>query len=187
MGPAAAEDSVFRPGLVLEALARAKVRVIVVGAFAAVLRGIPGVLTRDIDIAPALDAGNLQRLAEVLHAHGATVRIEGHTRGPVELPADGGLIARAPILNLHLPAIGDVDVIHSAAAATQARAALTFDVLSRAATPEPLPGTRRRVLVMSEQDWVDAKRTPPVRPRDREHLDAYERWAAERGRSRVAG
>ena len=56
---------------------------------------------------PELAGENLQRLAEVLHALGATVRVENHGAGPVGLPPDGGLLAKAPILNLHLPGVGD--------------------------------------------------------------------------------
>lgn len=157
------------------------VRVVVVGAFAAQLRGVPGIVTRDLDLTPALDEENLQRLADLLHELSATVRVEPHALGPVELPADGGLIARAPILNLHLPGVGDVDVIHRAAAANETRGALDYSLLAGNATPMAVAGETSRLLVMSERDWLDAKLSPPVREKDAVHVALYRRWLEERG------
>lgn len=175
-----APEPAFDPERLLAALRGRKVRVIVVGAMVARIRGFADIATQDIDLTPDLDRDNLQGLADVLHELGATVRIENQVAGPVRLPADGGLIARAPILNLHLPGIGDVDVIHQAASATSGRGPLTFEALARGATLESLPGTRLKVLVMSEADWVESKQTPPVREKDELHLAAYRR---SRGRS----
>ena len=155
-------------------------RVIVVGAFAAQIRGIDGVVTRDLDLAPQLGHANLQQLAGVLNEMGATVRIRNHRSGPVDLPADGVLLARTPILNLHLSQVGDVDVIHQVANPTRDRGALTFELLVGRATLERLGGTDTVALVMSEQDWLDSKRTPPVREKDLLHIRAYERWRAGR-------
>jgi hypothetical protein len=74
-------------------------------------------------------------------------------------------------------------VIHQGAAATGERGPLDYVLLERGATPLRLPDTQLSVLVMSEEDWIDAKRTPPVREKDRAHLRAYERWrAAAEGR-----
>lgn len=168
-------EAAFDPEGLIAALRRRRVRAIVVGAMAARIRGFADIATQDIDLTPDLERDNLQRLADALYEHGATVRIDNHAAGPVRLPADGGLIARAPILNLHLPGIGDVDVIHQAAKATSDRGALTFDALVERATLETLPGTRVKVLVMSEEDWVDSKETAPVREKDELHLAAYRR------------
>lgn len=74
----------------------------VVGAYAGQLLDLP-LQTLDLDLVPDLDRGNLQRLAETLHALGTTVRIRNLAAGPVALPPDGGLLAKAPILNLHVP------------------------------------------------------------------------------------
>jgi hypothetical protein len=174
MGSREAEPT-FDPERLLAALRRRRVRVILVGAMVAGVRGFADIATQDVDLTPDLDRDNLQRLAEVLHELGATVRVQSQAAGPVRLPADGGLIARAPILNLHLPGIGDVDVIHQAAEGNSKRGALTFETLARGATLESLPGTRVKVLVMSEADWVESKRTPPVREKDELHLAAYRR------------
>ena len=161
-------------------LSRRGVWVIVVGAFAARMRRVGGIVTRDLDLAPDLDSANLQQLAEVLNELGATVRIHNHEPGPVDLPADGELIARAPILNLHLHEVGDVDVIHQVANPTRERDALNFKSLAAHATLEPVPGTDVTALVMSERDWLESKRTPPVRDKDLLHIRAYERWRAHR-------
>jgi hypothetical protein len=173
----------FEPVDLLARLVRERVRFVVVGAFAAELRGI-AVTTLDLDIAPALDAENLQRLAEVLHDLGATIRVENHALGPVRLPADGALIARTAILNLHLPTVGDVDVIHDAGP-LGTKPPLDFVHLEPRASRQPLAGAGVKLLVMSEEDWVDAKRRPPVRAKDRMHLRAYEAWVRARdgGRS----
>ena len=168
-------EPTFQPLAALEALTERGVRFVVVGAFAAQLREIGGIVTRDLDIAPALDRANLDRLAELLADLGATVRIENDRLGPVELPSDGGLIAKAPILNLHLPGLGDLDVIHEAAAATGRRGPLNFEYLVARASAVRLRGGTT-VLVMSEEDWIEAKRSPPLRERDTLHLDAYRRW-----------
>ena len=173
-------DPFFRPEALLLALSDRDVRVVVVGAFAAQIRGVGGVLTRDLDLTPDLERHNLQALAEVLTGLGATVRIRNHQLGPVDLPPDGVLLARTPILNLHLAAIGDVDVIHQVANPTRDRAALTYELLVGGATLEAVPGTEVTALVMSEQDWLDAKRTPPVREKDLLHIQAYERWRGTR-------
>jgi hypothetical protein len=171
----------FEPAKLLDALRRRDVEAIVVGAYAAELLAIP-VVTIDLDLIPAPDPANLQRLAEALHDFGATVRVRNLELGPVRLPADGGLIAKAPILNLHLPGIGDVDVIHRAAEATaDGGGPLDFAALRGRATRRAVAGSRLRVLVMSEADWVASKRAPPVREKDVQHLRLYERWRAGRG------
>jgi hypothetical protein len=46
---------------------------------------------------------------------------------------------------------------------------------------ERIPGTRISVLVMSEADWIETKRTPPVREKDQRHIEAYEKWRQGRG------
>src|SRR5215210_5420517 len=135
-------EPVFDPEPVLAELRRRGIRAVVVGALVARIRGFAAIETRDLDLVPDLDPENLQQLAEALHGLGATVRVDNHAPGPVRLPADGGLIAKAPILNLHIPGVGDVDVIHQAANPTDERPALTYSEMSEAATEEKLPGSR---------------------------------------------
>lgn len=144
------------------------------------LWGVEGIATADLDVTPALDEENLQRLAEALHALGATIRVANHSVGPIELPPDGRLLARTLILNLHLPGIGDVDVIHEAARATDLRPPLSFAELEPRSTEENVPGGKSPTLTMSEEDWVAAKRASPMREKDVVHLDLYLSWRAER-------
>lgn len=58
-------DAVFDPERIFEALADSSVSFVLIGGMAAILHGDAGV-TMDIDIAPAYDAGNLDRLAKAL-------------------------------------------------------------------------------------------------------------------------
>lgn len=173
-------DPTFEPRIVLERLLERDVRLVVVGAFAAEIRGIAGIATRDLDVAPDLSEENLQALAETLHALGATIRLDAHGPGPVRLPSDGRLIARAPILNLHIVGAGDIDVIHAAGATADGEKPLDYEHLAPRATTEPVAGTGLSMLVMSEADWLESKRRPPVREKDRLHIAAYERWRAAR-------
>lgn len=78
-----------------------------IGGYAAVLAGID-IVTRDIDITPAIEPANLQRLAEALSELHAAIRVR--VGEPVPLPADPRLLARAEIWNLTTDA-GDLDVI----------------------------------------------------------------------------
>lgn len=174
-------DPIFRPEVLLNALAERGVEVIVVGAFAAEVWGVRGMATRDLDLVPDPASPNLQNLADVLCELAATVRIENHSVGPVALPPDGGLIAKTPILNLHLQDVGDVDVIHAASSGSDGRERLDWRVLVSGARPLTLPGAAAPVLVMSEEHWAAAKLAPPIRPKDRAHLDVYLRWRAGDG------
>lgn len=92
------EHPSFQPQLILEVLARHRVRCVVIGAYAAVLAGAE-VLTADIDITPATDDANLARLAAALGELHAAIRV-GAGEPPVPLPADPRLLARTEILNL---------------------------------------------------------------------------------------
>lgn len=171
-------EPVFRPEALIEALAERGIRVIVVGAFAAQMRGVTGMGTRDLDLVPDLAPANLQGLAEVLCGFAATVRIENHSVGPVALPPDGGLIANTPILNLHLADVGDVDVMHAATIGGDGRDRLDWRALIADASRLAVPGVAAAILVMSEDHWIESKLSPPVRPKDRSHLELYARWRA---------
>lgn len=62
----------YEPGPILAALEAEGVRYVVIGGTAAVIRGAPYV-TFDLDITPARDVANLDRLAGALEKLGATV------------------------------------------------------------------------------------------------------------------
>ena len=77
-------EQAFDPVALLEALHDAAVRFVLIGGMAAVLHGDVGV-TVDIDIAPARDPDNLQRLAAALRALDARIRADAVPDG---LPFD---------------------------------------------------------------------------------------------------
>jgi len=97
----------FDPQRMLEVLARHHVQCVVIGGYAAVLAGID-IVTRDIDITPATDPANLQRLTDALQELHAAIRARPG-EPPVPLPADPHLLARAEIWNLATDA-GELDI-----------------------------------------------------------------------------
>ncbi len=96
----------FAPQRILEVLARHEVRCVVIGGYAAVLAGVE-IVTRDVDIIPALDADNMERLAPALEELHAGIRVPNEP--PIPLPADPKLLAKAQIWNLATDA-GDLDI-----------------------------------------------------------------------------
>lgn len=76
----------YRPDEMLEVLERHRVRYVVIGGFAAELRGSPYV-TRDVDVTPARTRDNLRRLATALEELDAKLRVPD-VEEPVEVPLD---------------------------------------------------------------------------------------------------
>lgn len=70
----------FDPVRMLSALAKEKVRFVLIGGMAAVLHGDVGV-TIDLDVVPDREAANLERLAKALRRLGARIRTEGQPEG----------------------------------------------------------------------------------------------------------
>lgn len=75
-------DSGFDPERIFTALADEGVRFVLIGGMAAILHGDVGV-TVDIDIVPAIDPANLDRLAIALRSLHARIRAEGVPDGLV--------------------------------------------------------------------------------------------------------
>jgi hypothetical protein len=75
------------------------VRYVVIGALAAQLQGAPIPRTRDIDITPATDSDNLQRLSNALHELNARIRTADVPEG-LPFDHDGVSLSRARIWNL---------------------------------------------------------------------------------------
>jgi hypothetical protein len=94
-----AEWPEFRPQELLQRLIAADVDFVVVGGIAAVVHG-SAAITRDLDITYATDSGNLERLARVLVALGATLR--GVTDDVPFVP-DGRTLRRTRVLTLDTP------------------------------------------------------------------------------------
>lgn len=100
----------FDPERILGALSDAEIRYVLIGGMAAILHGDAGV-TIDLDIAPAFDPENLERLAAALRSLGARVRAEGSPEG-VPFDCSGAFLhnlGRDAVLNLTTRA-GDIDV-----------------------------------------------------------------------------
>jgi hypothetical protein len=99
--------STFDPERLLKALARRRVRYVLIGAVAARLQGFPR-MTADTDITPATDAANLRRLATALRDINSKVYTESVPDGlPFDCSAES--LARARVWNLVTDA-GRVDV-----------------------------------------------------------------------------
>ena len=77
-------DAAFNPERIFAALADSEVRFVLIGGMAAILHGDAGV-TMDVDIAPAYEHENLDRLATALRGIRARIRAEGARDG---LPFD---------------------------------------------------------------------------------------------------
>jgi hypothetical protein len=88
------------------------VEFVVVGGIAARLRGAP-LLTQDVDVTPATDRRNLERLAAALEDLGARLRTATEPDG-VPFPFDPGLLESATVWTLTTKH-GDLDLVVSPA------------------------------------------------------------------------
>ena len=155
-------EPTFDPAAVLAALHDADVRFVLIGGMAAVLHGDVGV-TVDIDIAPAYDPDNLERLAAALRALEARIRADGTPEG---LPFDcsAGFLRNAgpdALLSLTTRA-GALDVAFVPAGTTG------YEDLKRdAVTMEPAEGLS--ILVASLADIIRSKQAAD-REKDRQAL-----------------
>ncbi len=97
----------YRPDAILAVLHRHEVRYVLIGGFAAVLRG-SAVPTYDVDIVPEPSAENLARLSAALRDLDARVRVDGMAGG-LAFDHDADSLAQLSVLNLVTTA-GDLDV-----------------------------------------------------------------------------
>ena len=101
----------FDPVEICRVLSDKGVKYVVLGGFAAVVHGSP-VPTEDIDVIPARDSENLERLAQALQQMNAAIRTSD---GPVHTRIDAGFIANMPnMLNL-VTDFGDMDLVFNPA------------------------------------------------------------------------
>ena len=98
----------FDPERILRALARHRVRFVLIGASAARLQGFPRV-TAGADIAPAMDPENYARLASALRELNARVYTEAVPDG-LAFAFDGASLTRATLWNLVTDA-GRLDLV----------------------------------------------------------------------------
>jgi hypothetical protein len=93
---------------ILDVLVHQGVRFVVIGAVAAIAQGSP-LPTEDIDITPAPDRENLERLAAALLELEATLRVEGESEG-VPFPFDATSLGQNEIWTLTTPH-GHLDIV----------------------------------------------------------------------------
>ena len=117
---------------ILEELTRHEVDYVLVGGLAAQTHGNTR-MTNDVDLIPAPDPRNLDRLADALRTLDARVLNPGHEA----LEIDAKMLSPATIWQLSTP-YGDIDVLHDAPGAA------------------PYPQLRERALVIS----LDEARIP---------------------------
>jgi hypothetical protein len=89
----------FDASAIISSLNRHGVHYVVIGALAAQLQGAPIPRTRDIDITPATDTDNLQRLSNALHELNARIRTAEVPEG-LPFDHDGASLSRARVWNL---------------------------------------------------------------------------------------
>jgi hypothetical protein len=151
------------PAALLRVLARHRVRFVVIGGIAAIAHGFP-LPTEDVDVTPARDVENLERLAAALRELDARLRLP-RGRESVAFPHDAEMLARADSWTLSTR-LGDLDIVFQPAGTRG------FDDLSRGATSVEL-GTRvkTRVLVAALADVIRSKEAAN-RPKDQAQLPA---------------
>jgi hypothetical protein len=99
--------ALFEPEAILAALEDAGVKYVVIGGLAAILQGAP-TLTQDLDICPARDVQNLERLAVALRAVSARIRTSDAPDG-IPFACDAEFFARVELVNL-VTRYGELDV-----------------------------------------------------------------------------
>jgi hypothetical protein len=135
------------PVEILRTLERHGVRYVLIGAAAARVAGAP-VVTEDVDVTPATDAENLERLAAALRDLEARLRSSSEPGG-VAFPVDAAMLTGAEIWTLATSA-GYLDICFTPAGTHG------YDDLRREAAPERL-GRGLMVTVASLRDVIRSK------------------------------
>ncbi len=138
----------FDPRRICRELNAHGVRYVLVGGFAAAVHGSP-LPTDDVDIVPARDTDNLDRLGAALTSLGARIRTGGE---PVLTRIDGAFLAAMPfMLNLTTP-YGDLDLTFRPAGPLEGYAGWAEGA------SEITIAADVRVRVASLDDVIDSKR-----------------------------
>ena len=137
----------FDPVRICEILNEERVEYVIVGGFAAVIRG-SSLPTRDIDIVPSRVSENLDRLARALTRMNAEIRIDG---GSVPTRIDGAFLANMPFMLNLVTDFGEMDLTF-----TPAGRAGGFDGWRVGATIESI-SDGVTVVVASLDDVIDSK------------------------------
>jgi hypothetical protein len=93
---------------IISTLHRHRVAYVLIGGAAGNAHGST-LLTEDVDITPARDRANLDRLAAALRDLRARIRTEGEPDG-VAFPIDGGFLAALPLMLKLTTEAGDLDL-----------------------------------------------------------------------------
>jgi hypothetical protein len=149
----------FEPEAILAALERHGVRYVLIGGIAAVARGA-GLVTEDVDVTPARDDDNLERLAEALRELDARIRIDASASSSVALPFDGRLLAANDIWTL-TTRFGKLDLVLRPGGFERG-----FDDLNPGATRERV-GETLEVMVATVDQLIVSKEAAG-RAKDRE-------------------
>ena len=153
----------FDPVRICTILREEEVEFVVLGGFAAIVRG-SSLPTRDIDVIPSRDQSNLDRLGRALTRMNAKIRMSGD---PVPTKIDGPFLANMPnMLNL-VTDFGEMDLTFSPAGS-----AGDFEGWKKGATLEIIDDGLT-VLVASLDDIIDSKRAAN-RPKDQMALPYLE-------------
>jgi hypothetical protein len=132
---------------ILRALERHGVRYVLIGAAAARVAGVP-VVTDDVDVTPATDDENLDRLAEALRELSARLRSSTKSEG-VAFPVDAEMLTSADMWTL-TTSVGDLDICFTPAGTRG------YDDLRREASRERLD-RGLTVTVASLRDVIRSK------------------------------
>ncbi|HEV8024981.1 MAG TPA: hypothetical protein VGP37_08875 [Candidatus Nanopelagicales bacterium] len=153
----------FRPREILRTLNEEGVEYVVIGGLAAVFHG-SSLPTQDVDVLPARERANLDRLAAALNRLGARIRTAGDA---VPTKIDGAFLSAMPLmLNLETDA-GDLDVAFEPAGPRS-----DFDQWNAGAQDLDL-GDGLAIRVASLQAIIDSK-TAAGRPKDQMALPYLE-------------
>lgn len=162
------------PERIITVLAKHGVRYVLIGAVAARLQGFPR-LTADLDIAPARDEENLERLAGALRELDARIYTESVPEG-LAFDCSARMLARAELWNL-VTAAGRLDIAFTPSGTTG------FDDLVRGVVRFEVYGVE--LLVAGLPDIIRSKEAAD-RPQDRQDVVVM-REMLKRGRRGLHG
>lgn len=159
----------FDPVAILRVLKAHEVEFLVVGGIAARLRGAP-LLTQDVDITPATDRANLERLAAALKDLEARLRTATEPDG-VAFPFDPGLLASATVWTLTTKH-GDLDLVVSPAGTDGFRDLITnSDRLKVAVEPDLMVNVASLADVIRSKEAAGREKDRAALPLLRRTLD----------------